>query len=388
MVFYWHEPIFRFPLSDTLTLRYIAVHLRLGSLATQEELSQAFKHSVATQRRWENQYQANGLEGLMSGKSSGRPSGIPRTLDGVLRTWFEQGISNREMSHRLRVSDPAIHRALARLGLHRRKRRAAALLFVEDSGEGVSPDHQGRNSMEPEGPTTEAKEASNGAGELAFSEAAEACVEKAGVGAPAEEIERAQRMSSKADGGRAPKRRATETKSGEWERGRENRRKFRRDRRSCRSRDGVALRPIFGERLEDVLASYEEQGFTIDGDPDDRTGDRGLARAGLLEDALPLFGDRPCLRQAGVLLAIPLLVESGLLDVFVRVYHSLAPAFYGLRTTVVVLFLALLRIKRPEQIKEHNPQELGHVVGLDRFPEVKTIHRKLDQLAAKKRPES
>ena len=47
-------------------------------------------------------------------------------------------------------------------------------------------------------------------------------------------------------------------------------------------------------------------------------------------------------------------------------------------------FSALLRIKRPEHIKEHNPQELGHVVGLDRFPEVKTVHRKLNQLAARK----
>jgi prepilin-type processing-associated H-X9-DG protein len=145
------------------------------------------------------------------------------------------------------------------------------------------------------------------------------------------------------------------------------------------------MRPVFGESLEDVLASYEAKGFTIDRDPDDRTGDRGLARIGELEDALPLFADRANLRQGGVLLAIPLLVESGLLDMFVHVYHSLAPAFYGLRTTVVVLFLsALLRIKRPENLKEYNPQELGHLVGLDRFPEVKTVRRKLEQLAARR----
>jgi transposase len=125
VVFYWHEPIFRFPLSDTLSLRHTAVSLRLSGLATQEEVSQAFQHSVATQRRWENQYQANGLEGLIRGKSSGRPSGIRGTLDGVLRTWFQQGITNREMAHRLKVSEAAIHRALARLGLHRRKQSRA-----------------------------------------------------------------------------------------------------------------------------------------------------------------------------------------------------------------------------------------------------------------------
>jgi hypothetical protein len=140
---------------------------------------------------------------------------------------------------------------------------------------------------------------------------------------------------------------------------------------------------VFGEFLEDVLAEYAEKGFTLDQDPDDRALDRALARLGKLEDAVPLFGDRPCQRQAGVLLAVPLLVKSGLLEAFAKTYHSLAPAFYGLRTTVVVLFLsALLRIKRPEHFKEYNPQELGHVVGLDRLPEVKTVHRKLDRLAA------
>ena len=330
VVFYGHEPIFRFPLSDTLSVRYVAVQLRLSSLATQEEVSRAFKHSVATQRRWENHYQANGLEGLMRGKSSGRPLGIPRTLDGVLRTWFEQGISNREMAQRLKVSDPAIHRALARLGLHRRKRMPVGLSFAADSDEGVSPDHQERNHAESEGATREAKEVSNCAGEVGFSEATEVCVERAdGVRDRTEE-----RCPRDPAIGENVAREAGESLPGPQ--GSEV---------LVEPEDEVPMRPIFGERLEDVLASYEEKGFTIDRDPDDRMGDRGLARVGQLEDALPLFGDRPCLRQAGVLLAIPLLVESGLVDVFFRVYHSLAPAFYGLRTTVVVLFLsALLRI--------------------------------------------
>jgi prepilin-type processing-associated H-X9-DG protein len=366
VVFYWHEPIFRFPLSDKLSLRHAAVSLRLGNLATQDEVSRAFQHSVATQRRWENQYQANGLEGLIRGKSSGRPSGIPQTLDGVLRTWFEQGVSNREMAHRLKVSEAAIHRALARLGLHRRKQLPAVLSFTEISEESVRRDSQGGNDAASAETAPEAEEASSRSGDGEFLKAAELCVENARVEIPAEEEHQVVGECGISDGGESPRSLQGSKVLAEVE-------------------NAVPLPPVFGERLEDVLASYEEKGFSIDRDPDDRTGDRGLARAGLLEDALPLFGDRPCLRQAGVLLAIPLLVESGLIDVFVRVYHSLAPAFYGLRTTVVVLFLsALLRIKRPEHIKEHNPQELGHVVGLDRFPEVKTVHRKLDHLAALK----
>jgi hypothetical protein len=44
-----------------------------------------------------------------------------------------------------------------------------------------------------------------------------------------------------------------------------------------------------------------------------------------------------------------------------------------------------LRIKRPEHFKEHNPRNLGHVVGLDRVPEVKTVRRKLEDLVAQRR---
>ncbi len=39
---------------------------------------------------------------------------------------------------------------------------------------------------------------------------------------------------------------------------------------------------------------------------------------------------------------------------------DIGPAFYGLRTTILTLLLmALLRIKRPEALKEHAPPQLG-----------------------------
>jgi Transposase DDE domain len=49
---------------------------------------------------------------------------------------------------------------------------------------------------------------------------------------------------------------------------------------------------------------------------------------------------------------------------------------------LTLLLMALWRIKRPEGLKEHSPQELGRVLGLDRAPEVKTLRRKLARLAA------
>jgi len=134
--------------------------------------------------------------------------------------------------------------------------------------------------------------------------------------------------------------------------------------------------------LEEEVASASA--FTLDRDPRDRSGDRVMARLGLLDDAAPLFADHECLPRAGVLLAVPLLVSHGLIGAFVKVYGSLHPSFYGLRTIVVTLFLAaLLRIKRAEHFKEYLPQDLGAILGLDRAPEVKTVRRKFSQLAAR-----
>src|SRR5467141_385650 len=124
---------------------------------------------------------------------------------------------------------------------------------------------------------------------------------------------------------------------------------------------------------------------SLDANPLDRSMDRLLAAMGLLDDALPVFATTRSLPRAGVLLAIPALVASGLLSMAEKIYGSLGPAFYGLRTTLVAyVLLALLRIPRPEMLKEYSPGALGRLVGLDRMPEVKTLRRKLARLAALK----
>jgi len=124
---------------------------------------------------------------------------------------------------------------------------------------------------------------------------------------------------------------------------------------------------------------------SLDLNPLDRSMDRLLAAMGLLDDAPPVFASVQNLPRAGVLLALPALLASGLLSTAEKIYGSLGPAFYGLRTTLVVyVLLALLRIPRPEALKEHSPQGLGRIVGLDRMPEVKTLRRKLARLAALK----
>ena len=138
------------------------------------------------------------------------------------------------------------------------------------------------------------------------------------------------------------------------------------------------------EREEDF--SEDEPIGSCDTDPSNRAVDRALARLGLLEDASPVFRNKENLPDVGVLIAIPVLIESGIFATARKVYGSLGASFYGLRTTLLILLLmALLRIKRPESLKEYSPVDLGYLLGLDRACEVKTLRRKLDCLAAKKK---
>jgi transposase len=123
--------------------------------------------------------------------------------------------------------------------------------------------------------------------------------------------------------------------------------------------------------------------MSLDRDASDRTFDRQLAHLGLLDDAAPLFREGSSVPGVGVLLALPCLVESGLFRISRKLYGEIGPAFYGLRTTLLTLLLmALLRIKRPEHLKERDPAAFGRLLGLDRAPEVKTLRRRLTRLAA------
>ena len=123
--------------------------------------------------------------------------------------------------------------------------------------------------------------------------------------------------------------------------------------------------------------------MSLDYDASDRSFDRQLAYLGLLDDAAPLFREGTSVPGVGVLLALPCLLESGLLRISRKLYGEIGPAFYGLRTTLLtLLFMALLRIKRPEHLKERDPAAFGRLLGLDRAPEVKTLRRRLTRLAA------
>jgi transposase len=119
-------------------------------------------------------------------------------------------------------------------------------------------------------------------------------------------------------------------------------------------------------------------------DPVPRDGERALARWGLLgEGAVPVFTPGARYPLAGLLLALPALEGTGLLGAAREVYGRVKDGFYGLGATLLTLvFLALAGEPRAEGATRVPPAALGRVLGLDRAPEVKTIRRKLAELAA------
>jgi hypothetical protein len=119
-----------------------------------------------------------------------------------------------------------------------------------------------------------------------------------------------------------------------------------------------------------------EQGVAVK-----RTLERALAANGQLSEAAPQFQAAEAVAGAGVLLALPALLEQGLLAVTETVYGRLRAGFYGLRTVLLTFaFMALLRLTNPEQLKGRAPGELGLLLGLDRAPQVKTLRRQLEEM--------
>ena len=115
--------------------------------------------------------------------------------------------------------------------------------------------------------------------------------------------------------------------------------------------------------------------------------ERILAATGKLQEVPTVFAHHQSVEHAGILLALPALISQGLLQAS-EVYQSLKKGYYGLDHILLLLaFMALLRIRNPEQLKTCKPGELGKIMGLDRVPEVKCLREKLSQIVAQNKAE-
>lgn len=84
---------------------------------------------------------------------------------------------------------------------------------------------------------------------------------------------------------------------------------------------------------------------------------------------------------AGVLFMLPALMAQGLLKT--KQVYALPPHhYYGIESVILTLaFMALARIKNPEQLKQCKPGEIGRIIGLDRIPEVRCLRDKIKLLS-------
>jgi len=113
-----------------------------------------------------------------------------------------------------------------------------------------------------------------------------------------------------------------------------------------------------------------------------RSVERVAAAMGALEAAPIVFEAARDIPQGGVLLAVPALLTMGLLHCSPELY-ALPNGFYGLNSVFLLLALmALARIPSIEQLRYVAPGEWGHLLGLDRIPEVRTLRAKLEVLCA------
>ena len=112
-----------------------------------------------------------------------------------------------------------------------------------------------------------------------------------------------------------------------------------------------------------------------------RVEERVLAAFGGLIEAPTRFEPGRDVSCGGVLWALPALLSNGLLHRQAECFE-LPKGFYGVVHVLLLMgFLALARIKSLERLRFEPPGEWGHLLGLDRIPEVHTLRTKLGQMA-------
>lgn len=108
-----------------------------------------------------------------------------------------------------------------------------------------------------------------------------------------------------------------------------------------------------------------------------RADERIAAAVGLLDGARARFEHSKDVVMGGLLAGLPALCANGLLSGLGR-HLSLPSGFYTAMHVLLLLgFMALGRLRRPEALRHVPPGEVGKVLGLDRAPEVRTLREKI-----------
>lgn len=329
-------PVLSFDEDDGPTRDMCLMQLMEAGYATVGELTAAQVRNRRTLHRLRQRYEAGGAAGMLRRKPGPKGPRMGRYREDLVRKLHDEGMSVRGMARRLQVSPGTMLATVRRLGLTSAKRGA------------VQPDLSTTEPVTP--PAAEVPPVGVELSSDPIPSAGPGHGETRGEGQTEVQVPREVPASGEVPAPGEPGPLPMQTPSEEH------------------------------TDVEAVLLPMPQE--SMDTEPLHRQGDRLMAALGLLDDAAPLFASALAVPRAGVLLALPVLMRSGLLDTAHNVYGHIGPAFYGLRTCLVAFVLfALLRIKRAENLKQYNPTELGRLLGLDRAPEVKTLRRKLRELA-------
>ena len=289
-------------IDDALAHKQTAVQMRHVHGIAQTVVAEAFGVGVSTLRGWEALSRENGLAGLARKQRTRRGLKVCGAVEASVRRMVGAGLSDAVIAGRLGLNTATIWHARRRLGLHRPSLESVSPLLpvtagpdlAEEDGE-VTPDTLSEMSA------SVAEQA-----EPPELEAVEAEAPGLPAGTPAADTTVVVDACS-----------------------------------SC-SPSEVSMQPA---------------GVSADSDPFCRKVDRGLAQAGLLEDAAPLFGVSRTVAGGGFLLAVPMIVSSGILDAVRQTFGTLGPAFYGVRNTFMMLMaMALLRIRRTGRTSTARPR--------------------------------
>ena len=117
-----------------------------------------------------------------------------------------------------------------------------------------------------------------------------------------------------------------------------------------------------------------------------RADERIAVAMGLAEGAVTRFEPSADVPMGGLLAGLPALCANGLLSGIGK-HLSLPHGFYSCLHILITLgFMALARIRRPENLRHIPPGEIGKIIGLDRAPEVRTLRNKIHLMASTGNP--
>lgn len=368
-VFVEQVPFYRFPIQDEVENRFTAVQLVEAELASVNEVSQAFSITPRTFSRSRQQMQRGGVEALVKEKRG--PQGRRSKTEGVSATivrLYEHGQSVYQIADRVGLCPRTVGRVLKDQGVARRgNRQVSRPLFAEVPPAGAA--EEGSGSSPPP-----SRESENEACSEILDGREEGMLESQDLVPSKLACEVLDVVASQAGDSAAP---ASESRSLT-----EPRTVLEADVADPSELPSVTTCvDVVEEELTGPVPRVEATSI-----PYASPLDRFATVVGLIEEAPVSFVSAERVPQAGALLGLALLGETHLMEEARAVYGRLKNGWYGLRPLLwTLVVMALLRVKRPEQIKSQDPLGLGQVLGLPRSPEVKTIRRKLSEIAARRR---